>query len=739
MNSEIKTISDRHPPLSYEKRFVSGKVVNNDQGVLHFRLEECVDIKPAPQKARVPKEKIPLGETASNYLLNRFFDLFLLAPTAQDPSLWHASLAWADPDRNPWGLESPYRPKLGNEVSGTVTDFAGDNFAIVTLDNSGIEAFLSWEEIPQSQRPISNILHVGDRILALISTVDLDRLLVHLSINEAINDARRHFHDLLKKSDSQIYNIIQHLESTNFKAQPFSGLRILIVEHDNTFAKYILDLLRDLGAYAVQADNIKHLTQLLRSSDSFTHILCDYYMGNSTQRQELHYMVSRFQLPVALMSGDYADGQSAAQEMNWVFLSKPITYNDLYGWLVNGKIPDPVQKETAISDAWGLGLESRVYLKRAEEAIKDFCVKISVVGAFWVRRQREGVYAILAAYGLDNQQLDQVEKSLSQTLIHDVIDNNKSLGYPIERTGALRETAPIETNAIIGLPLYWNHTKIPDALILYNPGKQKCIEDVITFCQSNLDYLIKRLGDLDELAMLAERLRDAEAFAIFGRVSGAILHEIRQALQPFNTYIPIACYRLEKKESHDSVLDALSHLSKAVQRVDGLVKTNLYNLQKTRQQKVHINQRIKEIISWYLPRAQHHDILIKCEIPDTPLTVSLPPEALEQPLANLLDNAFNHLGQRKWGTINIQLNFNGYKQANPITIEVKDQGQGMTAEQRKSLFSPRISGKKNQAYGLGLYTSRQLLRAVGGDLECVESWRWLGSTFRILLPFNINS
>jgi C4-dicarboxylate-specific signal transduction histidine kinase len=223
-----------------------------------------------------------------------------------------------------------------------------------------------------------------------------------------------------------------------------------------------------------------------------------------------------------------------------------------------------------------------------------------------------------------------------------------------------------------------------------------------------------------------------------GRVAGAILHEIRQALQPFETYVALARHRLQQNAPPAEVLDAVSRLAKATQSINALTKTNLYNLQKTRRQTVQINQRILEIVGWYEPRAQRHDLLLKCELPKTPITLSLPPEALEQPLANLLDNAFHHFGERKWGIITVRVGFDLNKPIHPVSIEVNDQGQGMTAEQRQSLFIPRVSAKGIQGHGLGLYTSRQLLRAVGGDLECMESWRWLGSTFRIRLPYKVD-
>ena len=52
--------------------------------------------------------------------------------------------------------------------------------------------------------------------------------------------------------------------------------------------------------------------------------------------------------------------------------------------------------------------------------------------------------------------------------------------------------------------------------------------------------------------------------------------------------------------------------------------------------------------------------------------------------------------------------------------------------QRTRLFHPFATTKEN-GVGLGLYTCRELIRALGGRVE-VESKRGSGTTFRIVLP-----
>lgn len=745
MNSEDRT-SDRRPPLPYEQRFVKGKVISHDQGIVHFLLETQVDVTPCPKRARVTLDRMPPGKEALDYTLYSLHRLFLLRPTIKDPNLWYASLTWADPASNPWDDDSPYRPKPGDEVGGTVTALVStDTAVIVTLDRSRIEAYLHQEETPGRHQGDRIDAHVGDRIRAVVMTVDQERLSVNLSVNKAVDNAGRCFQELRQQVERQHNDADPLVETLPMEQQPFAGLRVLIVEHEREFAKHLIDLLKGLGATAERTDNPQHMAQLLRDKMGFSHILCDYLMGNSELRQELHNLSSRAGVPVALMSGEYTEAQAAAKGRGWAFLPKPIAYVDLYGWLVQGQAPVPTQDESTLSQTWGLGLESKVYLKRAHAAIAAFCQRVQAAGACWVRRQRQGVYAVLAAYNLDERSLSQAGEHFGQSLVYDVIGTDKPIGFSLDRAGPLGEIGLKETaNVVVGLPLRWNLEMLPDALIVYiehahgSQFGEREVADLARPWEPERDNLAVRLGDLDEMAMLAERLREAESFATMGRVAGAILHEIRQALQPLETYAVLARQRLKRQVPSAEVLDAVDHLAEAATRITELAKTNLYNLQKTRRQIVQLDQRIREIVKWYKPRAQRQDLLLKCELLATPINLNLPPEALEQPLANLLNNAFDHFGKRKWGAIIIRVRFDSNQPKYPVSIEVSDQGEGMTAEQRQSLFTPRVSAKKTLGYGLGLYTSRQLLLAVGGDLECVESWRWLGSTFRIRLPYSVD-
>ena len=68
-------------------------------------------------------------------------------------------------------------------------------------------------------------------------------------------------------------------------------------------------------------------------------------------------------------------------------------------------------------------------------------------------------------------------------------------------------------------------------------------------------------------------------------------------------------------------------------------------------------------------------------------------------------------------------------------VVVSDQGPGVAEEVRDSLFEPFSRSLGNQAagHGLGLFISRQLARAMDGDLRLMDEAE-RGARFRLQVP-----
>lgn len=122
----------------------------------------------------------------------------------------------------------------------------------------------------------------------------------------------------------------------------------------------------------------------------------------------------------------------------------------------------------------------------------------------------------------------------------------------------------------------------------------------------------------------------------------------------------------------------------------------------------------------------------RCEV-----QLFLPPRAvgqwdpfrLEQVLVNLLSNAAKYGAGRP---VEVRL----WEEPERVVVSVRDQGIGMDAQLLPRLFRRYVrgvSGKNYGGLGLGLYISREIVTALGGEIR-VQSEPGEGSTFELILP-----
>lgn len=104
------------------------------------------------------------------------------------------------------------------------------------------------------------------------------------------------------------------------------------------------------------------------------------------------------------------------------------------------------------------------------------------------------------------------------------------------------------------------------------------------------------------------------------------------------------------------------------------------------------------------------------------------PDRLQQVLLNLLTNAikFTPAG----GRISVTCERDGDR----VLLHVRDTGEGIAPDQQHRVFEPfvQLDATRAEGVGLGLAISRELTRAMGGELS-VESTPGIGSVFTIAL------
>ena len=122
---------------------------------------------------------------------------------------------------------------------------------------------------------------------------------------------------------------------------------------------------------------------------------------------------------------------------------------------------------------------------------------------------------------------------------------------------------------------------------------------------------------------------------------------------------------------------------------------------------------------------------------DSPLTARADRDKLRQILLNLVSNAVKFTAEG--GRITVECATAG----DGVLLRVNDTGIGIPQERLRSIFEPfvqagRALNRTHEGVGLGLAISRDLARAMGGDVS-VESEVGRGSVFTVTLPRGLAS
>ena len=105
---------------------------------------------------------------------------------------------------------------------------------------------------------------------------------------------------------------------------------------------------------------------------------------------------------------------------------------------------------------------------------------------------------------------------------------------------------------------------------------------------------------------------------------------------------------------------------------------------------------------------------------------------LQQVVMNLVLNGAE--ATRKKGSGHLRVSTRASERKKEVVLEVRDDGEGMSAELKERIFEPFFTTKDDgKGVGLGLAVVYGIVQAHGGDIE-VESTPGTGTLFRVTLP-----
>lgn len=261
--------------------------------------------------------------------------------------------------------------------------------------------------------------------------------------------------------------------------------------------------------------------------------------------------------------------------------------------------------------------------------------------------------------------------------------------------------------------------------------------------RGNLDHRVNEnvgWGELQQLIVsfnkMTADLKDYQALQIKNQVSEmkeqvfrSVAHDLRAPLLGLQGYI----YLLSSgKATEEQKQEYLQRMKEGAQNLSSLLEDVLAvsrveaGMTLPQRQSLSLRPLLQNVLHTIEPSAQEKGLRLDLDCAED-LKVYADPKLLRRIVTNLLSNAVKFTQQ---GFIATQ----AYEENGQTVVSVRDSGKGMDEKQCREVFEKyRQVDETAEGYGLGLFISRQLARAHGGDLT-VQSLPGQGSTFILRLP-----
>lgn len=208
---------------------------------------------------------------------------------------------------------------------------------------------------------------------------------------------------------------------------------------------------------------------------------------------------------------------------------------------------------------------------------------------------------------------------------------------------------------------------------------------------------------LRQLLRIEDRLQEQERMAQLGQMAAMVAHEIRNPLSIIKGSADVLKkkYAAEEEELFSFIPEEIDRLNRLVNDFLQFSRKRQLNLTK-----INPNDLIRSVIS------QIKEVEIETELAENCPEISLDQDAFKQIILNILDNAIKSI--EEGGRIRITTDV---KESKPkkFVINIRDYGEGMTAETLKDIFKPFFSSRASGS-GLGMTITRQLVEGMNGHI-----------------------
>jgi len=272
-------------------------------------------------------------------------------------------------------------------------------------------------------------------------------------------------------------------------------------------------------------------------------------------------------------------------------------------------------------------------------------------------------------------------------------------------------------------------------LVKISSGK----EAIQLLVRKNTVKIIDRQMQLISLQNIRPVLEEKE-LETWQKMIRVLTHEIMNSISPISSTINTINEFLTtdtnntpnkpEKVTKETIEDVVRGLHIIQERSTGLIDfvnkfRTLTLLPKPKFENILIAEPLKDVELLLRKELSNKKISFSVFVEPEDIKFKVDPNLLQQMLINIINNSIDALEETTHPSINLKASL----QEDTVIIELKDNGQGIPADQIDDIFIPFFSTKE-EGSGIGLSLSRQIMRMHGGSIT-VQSIQGVSTTLTL--------
>jgi signal transduction histidine kinase/CheY-like chemotaxis protein len=289
--------------------------------------------------------------------------------------------------------------------------------------------------------------------------------------------------------------------------------------------------------------------------------------------------------------------------------------------------------------------------------------------------------------------------------------------------------------------LAWLNRSSPPAAVVTSAGVSVGLSALVAATTAiAIGYDLGKMKQEQEQRALEQRLIQAEKLESLGRLAAGIAHDFNNLLTVIRTHTKLLAGNVNGETANQDLATIDTAAERGAELTSQLLAFGRRGI--LRQETFAIDTVISNV-KVLLERVLPENILVSVSSVPEVRSVTADKQQIEHVLINLALNARDAMpggGRLKITVQNCQIQDSDgepEKDLAPgsyVSIDVADEGHGMSPELRVRIFEPFFTTKANAGgSGLGLASAYGIVRRAGGTIT-VDSTLGKGSTFRVYLP-----